>query len=216
MRTNRTTRAGYSLLEILVALAVLGIAIGAAALVGLRSEGTFRAESIRMTLDAQARKVLAKMTGELRASGSGSITALAESPAWDDAMTFDQVDAIQTGTGAIDWSTARVELRYDVGEIDDGIDNNGNGLIDEGRVVLIRNWGDPNEVETTLTRWVREYLDGEEFNGLDDNGNGLVDERGFVLERTGSTVKIRLTLERVDSDGRSATRTAETSVLLRN
>ena len=212
-------KAGYTMIEMLIALVVLAIALGAAALVGLRSEMTFRAESARITLDGQARTVPARLTEELRSSAEGSVTALAESPTWDSALTFDSVASIDPSSGAIDWTTSRVELRLEAGELDDDVDNNNNGLVDEGRLVLIRDWGGPNEIEVVLTRWVAEYLDGESFDPLvvvDDNGNGLIDERGFCVERSGSTITLRLTLSRRGGDGTLATNTAETSVSLRN
>jgi hypothetical protein len=209
-------RGGHSIVEVMVALAVFAIAIGAAALVGLRSEATFRTESWRMTLDTRAREVLTRLAAELRSSAGGSVTALAESPTWDDALTFDSVASIDKASGKIEWSTSRIEFRYEAGEIDNGLDDNGNGLIDEGIVVLIRDWGGPGQLDTVLTRWVPEYLEGETFNGLDDNGNGLIDERGFAVARQGETITLLLTLERVDGDGRLATRTGETSILLRN
>jgi prepilin-type N-terminal cleavage/methylation domain-containing protein len=212
-----STRRGHTLVEVLVAVVVLAIAIGAAALVGLRSEDAIRTESVRLTLDGQARQVTARLLAELRGSSAGSVSGLVESPEWDDLLQFEQVASISPTSGQIDWSTARVELRYEAGEVDDGIDNNGNGLVDEGRVVLIRDPGGPDEIEATLTHWVAEYLEGETpLNALDDNGNGLVDERGLVFERAGNTIRIHLTLQRLDADGRLVTSTAETSVLLRN
>ncbi len=218
MRHEKTpaARAGHSLVEMLVALAILAMAGGTLALVGLSSEGTFRAESMRTTLDGQARELVARLTRELRGSSAGSITALPQSPAWDSALTFDQPDSIDASSGNIAWRGVRLELRPEQGEVDDGLDNNGNGLVDEGKVVMLRDWGTANEIEVVLVRWVREYLEGETFNGLDDNGNGLVDERGLAFEREGETITVRITLEQLDADGHAATRSAETSVLLRN
>ena len=81
----------------------------------------------------------------------------------------------------------RFEFVYDPDEVDDGQDNNGNGLIDEGRIVWTRNVGAPDERSVVLCHQVREYLEGEVPNGLDDNGNGLVDEKGLSFERNGET-----------------------------
>jgi prepilin-type N-terminal cleavage/methylation domain-containing protein len=213
MRGGRT---GHTLIEMLVALAILAVAGGTLALAGMTSEDTFRAESLRTTLDGAARGVTSRLTRELRNSGAASISALPLSPAWDTSLTFDQPTSIDAGTGAIAWRSMRLELRYEEGELDDGLDNNGNGLADEGKVVMLRDWGEADEMAVVLTHHVREYLEGETFNNLDDNGNGLVDERGLTFERIGNTITVRLTLERFDSDGHPATRSAETSALLRN
>jgi prepilin-type N-terminal cleavage/methylation domain-containing protein len=215
-RHTRRARAGHSLIEMLLVLAILGVVGGAVALVGLTGEDAFRAETVRTALDGQAREVLGRLTRELRGSSSGSISALPQSPAWDTNLNFDQPSSIAPTTGAIVWRSMRLELRYEQGELDDGLDNNGNGLVDEGRVVLLRGWGEADEQAVVLVHGVREYLEGESFNGLDDNANGLVDERGLSFERDGDTVTVRLSLECRDSDGHPSVRSAETSALLRN
>lgn len=212
----RSPRAGHTLIEVLVSLALFAVLGGVVALVGLRGEDAFQAETVRTALDGQARDVTSRLTRELRGSSSGSISALPETPAWDTNLTFDQPASIVPTTGAIVWRSMRVELRYEAGELDDGADNNGDGLVDEGMVVMLRGWGEPDEKTVVLAHGVREYLEGETFNGLDDNGNGLVDERGLAFERDGDTVTLRLSLECVDSDGHTAVRSAETSALLRN
>ena len=54
-----------------------------------------------------------------------------------------------------------------VGEIDDGLDNNGNGLVDEGQVVWITDLGLPGQRAVVLCNWVSEALDGtSQYGGL--------------------------------------------------
>jgi len=208
--------AGHSLVEMMVSLGILAIVGGTLALVGLTSEDAFRTESARTLVDGQAREVISRLTRELRGSSRDSISALPESPAWDVNLIFDQPSTINLLSGAINWRIVRLELRYEDGELNDGLDNNGNGLADEGQVVMLRNWGAADEVTAVLAHGVREYAEGETLNGLDDNGNGLVDERGLSFERSDDTIAVRLTLEGVDPDARRFMRSAETSVLLRN
>jgi len=112
--------------------------------------------------------------------------------------------------------TSRIAFQNHPSDPDDGIDNNGNGLVDEGQVILMRNVGLANETTTVIVPWVREFTEGEIANGNDDNGNGLIDERGLSFELVGQTLNIRITLERLDSDQRPLVRTVETSVRLRN
>ena len=111
---------------------------------------------------------------------------------------------------------SKKSLYDETGEIDDGLDNNGNGLVDEGRVVLTENLGGADERDRILARRVRELLEGELDNGVDDNGNGLVDEKGFSFERMGESLVIRMTMERIDVGQRTIERSAQTSVRLRN
>jgi hypothetical protein len=112
--------------------------------------------------------------------------------------------------------TATIGFEYDPGEVDDGVDNNGNGLIDEGQVVLTRGVGTGNAVRSVLVDGVAELLEGEVLNADDDNGNLMDDETGFCLQRIGSVLTIRLTLEDKAEDGTVTRRTMETSIRMRN
>jgi hypothetical protein len=85
-----------------------------------------------------------------------------------------------------------------------------------GSVVWVQDLDAESPRELLLTNSVRSYAEGEVGNGADDNGNGLVDERGLSFELLGRTLTIRLTLEHRDPRGRVLTRTATTSVRLRN
>jgi hypothetical protein len=112
--------------------------------------------------------------------------------------------------------SAQILSELDEGELDDGADNDGDGLVDEGRVVLIEDQGGAAERRVVLTNGVAELQDGEEANNADDNGNGLVDETGLSFSATGETVFVRLTCQRRTDDGRLLVQAAETAVRLRN
>jgi hypothetical protein len=106
-------------------------------------------------------------------------------------------------------------------ETDNGADDDGDGLIDEGMIEFTRDLGAGTERIVRWARGVREYLAGENPNVADDNANGLTDERGLSFSLTGRILTIRLTLQAVGAkgDGASGTvlsRTVETSVRLRN
>jgi hypothetical protein len=119
--------------------------------------------------------------------------------------------------GAIVWGPrTRIAFAYETGEFDDGADNNGNGLVDEGCVVLTRNAGAADEQNIVLCRHVREFLAGETLNVLDDNGNGVVDERGFNIRRVGDVLTIRLTIEDAGRRRTPYARTLQTSISVRN
>ena len=113
-------------------------------------------------------------------------------------------------------SFGRLGFQYDAGEVDDGIDNDGDGLIDEGVFFLERDSGGANQRRIVLAKNVRELLQGEAPNAVDDNGNGLVDEPGFVASIVGDVVTLRLTIEETTPEGGLVTRTADSSVRLRN
>ena len=119
--------------------------------------------------------------------------------------------------GAATWTNdKRIAFAYDPGEVDDGLDNDGDGLADEGQLVLTLDVGLATEQSVVLTSYVRELLEGELPNGNDDNGNGLLDEGGVSFELVGQTLMMRLTLEKRDTDNNLLTRTVETGIRLRN
>ena len=119
--------------------------------------------------------------------------------------------------GAPTWSSlTRIGFAYEPGEIDDAIDDGGDGLVDEGQLVMVQDVGTAAERTLVLASSVRELLEGELPNAADDNGNGLQDEGGVSFELVGETLLIRLSLERRDSDNQLLTRTVETGIRLRN
>ena len=156
------------------------------------------------------------MSRELRISSLGSLAGFPVTPLWDQGITYDVIDDVSPVDGSITWQTIRIEFQYDPAEIDDGIDNDGDGLVDEGRAVLLRNWNTAAEKRTVLCNDVREYLEGETPDGNEENGNDLTDERGLCFELDGDRLTIRLTLEKTDHEGRLATVTVETTVHFRN
>jgi hypothetical protein len=103
-----------------------------------------------------------------------------------------------------------------IGETANGVDDNKNGLVDEGQLVLTRNNGQANQQSVVLAHRVAKLLEGETLNHADDNGNGLIDESGFCVFREGNLLRIRLTLQRSLRPGQIIQATVETGVRLRN
>jgi len=209
-------RAGSTLVELLVVLALLSTFVGSLLAVGSTSTRLCETGVTRANLESSARRALDRLARELSGARSDSLGMLPESPLWQEGIDFDRVGSMRAGDGRITWSADRAEFRLESGESDDGLDNNGDGLVDEGVLVLVQDAGGAGENAITLAHGVREYLEGELANGLDDNGNGLIDERGVTFERTGGDLRLHLTLEGVDRDGRIVTRTLETTVWSRN
>ena len=96
------------------------------------------------------------------------------------------------------------------------MDNNGNGIVDEGLIALITDPGGAAERREVLARFVAARLEGEEENGLDDNGNGLVDERGFSLVREGRLLEVRITTLGADRADQPVPRTVRATVAIRD
>ena len=206
-------RQGFSLVELAISIVLLALIMGSVGLVGLSNRRAFDQGVASADLDAQLRRTTDRVVQEFMRSGA---SVLIPDPVEDTgASDVTYLKATGVSGGATTWSTPfRIYWDYELGELDDGLDNNGNGLIDEGRVIWVRNVGTSDDT-LVLCHGVREYLEGETANNADDNGNVLEDERGFCLERTEDSLVIRLTLEHIAESGLQ-TKTIETSVKLRN
>jgi prepilin-type N-terminal cleavage/methylation domain-containing protein len=213
MRRRRSE--GYTLVEISIVVVLLGIVLSAILSIGVSSDRTYRTGTTAAHLEAQAETALARIVSELE---SARRTSLSPDPLpGAGASSIDYVRPIGINAGIVQWSTTRrLALELESNETANGADDNKNGLVDERRLVLTENVGGPNAKRYVITRWIRSLAAGEIANGADDNGNGLLDEPGFVVERFDETLVIRLTLERLDGDGRLRTRPAQTSVRMRN
>lgn len=214
--TRNLGRAGSTLIEMLIALALLGTVLGSLLAVGTTSTKLCDTGVTNTNLEASARRALDRLSRELAGARSGSLEALAESPLWQEGIDFDRMSEMRADDGRITWSANRAEFRFEPGEANDGLDNDGDGQADEGMLVLVQDAGGAEELELVLARDVREYQEGELANGIDDNGNGLVDERGVTFERVGRDLRLLLTLETTGPDGRTVTRTLTTTIWSRN
>jgi hypothetical protein len=204
--------AGYTMLELAIVALLIAMMLGSLALFGGRSSDAMSASAAQSDLDANLRRTVMRITEELLPSGFGVITVDAGD---GDTIAFRKSDGV--ASGAIRWTTdQRLAFVHEPGELDDGLDNDGDGLVDEGVVVLTRNVGQTDEQSVVLCRGVRELGPGEAANGVDDDGDGLVDEHGLVLQQVGAALRVSLTLERLDGEGRVLTRTLETTIQPRN
>ena len=213
MRARR--RSGFSLLEMMISVALFGLVIGSLGMIGVSNRRAYQAGTLSADLEAHARRAVDRIVQQMMRSGASVLIPDPAEGVGGSDVTYRQAENVTAG--GVQWSDLyRFELQYEPGELDDGIDNNGNGLVDECRLVWTERDGEADERSTVLCRWVREYFQGEEATLGDENGNGLEEERGFCLERVGETLVIRLTLERNDPQGRPQTRSITTSIKLRN
>ncbi len=213
---EKPARTGSTLFELLVVLVLMTTTVGSLLALGERGARLFETGVTRSELEGRARRAADALAREFASASSSSIEALPESPLWQEQIDFTQAAAIRPGDGRITWSTDRLEFRYEAPETGNGLDDDGDGLVDEGLLALVQDRGGADERTVVLVHGVREYLEGELPNGLDDNGNGLVDERGVAFERVGGDLRLHLTLEAIDRDGRLVTRTMETTTWSRN
>jgi len=219
MNTRIGSSSGMTLVEIVIGLTLFTAFATSAFLAIERSSHSYRTESVVARLDAQTREALDEASERLREADFDSVTPLpvaATAPASASSIDFQRARGFVGGL--VDWGpTERLAFEHDPTDADDGLDNDGDGLVDEGRLVWIENPGGGSELRTVLCSHVSESLEGElPGNGLDDNGNGLVDELGFCIDFAGSRAIVRITLEERDGDGSLIRQTSSRAVMSRN
>lgn len=213
-------QSGFTLIELMIAMALLAVVAGGVTTASRRGLGLFARSSVNSEINARAGRTIDRISRELMGAGATRIDPdlsfdAGDPPVWSTELEFEV--AGDWVAGAVVWGPERrIALELAEGEADNGIDDNGNGLVDEGSVVMLENPGQPNERRVVLVNGVSEYLEGEVLNGIDDNGNGLIDERGFCFDLARGPLSIRLSLERLDPEGRLLVRTHSDSVQMRN
>ena len=211
----RKARLGFTVVELAISLTLLLIVSGVVLMATRANSQAFRTGSTVAALDALAERAVDEICERLLASSRLQCDPQIETPFHT--MQVDYQRAVDATGGVLTWGAPeRLSFEYSQGELDDGVDNDGNGLIDEGRVVWTENPGLANEKSAILCNWVREYLEGETEDGTDENGNFLLDERGLSFDFDGNRVTVRLTLECLDPQGFRITRTVQRTIAFRN
>jgi len=207
-------RGGFSLVEVLISMVMLGGLLGTMLMLVLSGSSTARVGMARQSIEGAARRTLDRLANELVSAGADTLDPVPAPPWGSDRLTFQPIDGFD---GEVVWGAPRTfTLALEEGELDDGTDNNGNGLVDERALVFTRDEGGAEELSTLWVHGVAELAQGELENGEDDNGNGLEDEAGLSFARVGNRLVVRLSLEELDDEGNHLVCTVETSVRLRN
>jgi prepilin-type N-terminal cleavage/methylation domain-containing protein len=207
-------RGGFTLLELSVGLVLLTVVGGMFFLTTESTASATRTGVAVAELDARALRALDRVCESLKSSSSDQATPQAVAPFAGTELEF-RCGLGADADGEIVWGPLqRFELEYD--EADNDLDDDGDGQVDEGRLVWIENPGAADERRAVLCEGVREYLAGETFDGGDENDNGLIDERGFALDFDVNRVTVRLTLVSRDAKGHPLASTVERTVAFRN
>ena len=210
-------RAGFTLVELAIAAALVASLLGGIALATVNSSGAVTESISQGEVDKLTGRVLDRLIDEFESSIRTSLNPVGPLTTAS-SERIDYQRSMGWNGATVDVSpTTEIILELAPGELDNGIDDDGDGLIDQGRVIRVENPGLATEQRVTLAKGVAEYLEGEIPDGAnDENGNGLVDERGLCFVLDGNELTIRLTLMRASLNGRTYVSTAESSVFLRN
>lgn len=194
----KRSRAGFTLVEVLIALTLVGLLIANVSMVMQSGSRSFQLQSSLAELETQADRTLDRIALALMASSRESIDPSQQSPFHTSVLSYEQSLGVQNGnvvTGPVE----RIEM-----------------IVQNGQVMWRERPDDPSERSVVWSNWVSSFLQGEEPNGVDDNGNGLIDETGLSFEVVGERVSIRLTLERLLPDKSLRQVSRETVVTCRN
>ncbi len=215
-RTARRSARGFTLIELSISVAILALLFGAVGLFQVRSNDATKASMTRAELETRARRTIDRVAEELTGIGQSLAFPDPNTAFGAGTITYQRPTGV-TGAGVVTWTApSRLALELETGEVDNGLDDNQDGLVDERRLVLTRGLGTAGEQRVVLCHGVARWLAGEVPNMADDNGNGVIDEAGFSLRRIGDLLIIRLTLEQPAAESQVFTSTVETSILLRN
>lgn len=214
-QNSRSARAGMGLVELAISTVILVLVMGAAVILGTSTTEAYGTASAEAQLDASVSRAISLCADRLRGARAETL-ALVAGPGtcvldFEVAVDYDEL------TGDITWRRDRLAFDEEPGEPVDGFDDDGDGLVDEGRIVYVRDVGGPGESQVVLATGVARAGGGETpGNGTDDDGDGLVDEPGFNLELAGGAVLVELTLQASLRGGRLGTRTIRRTMGPRN
>lgn len=179
---------GFTLLEVTISVAILAgivsIVFGTFGVMG----DTFAQESVHASLNAQARQIFDRIGTDLRDAGVNTFSPAA--PADSTTLTFRRNISFQNG--AITYGDpVTCAFQYAPGETDNGLDDNGDGRVDEGMLVRTEG-GAPVELSLDLV------------------------ENGITFTQNGRVVTVTLSLQRLDWKREPVTYTRQVSFQVRN
>lgn len=178
---QQSARSGFSLIELMIGIAVAGLILGNLAMVVRTSTSAVESGVFGSNLEDRADRTMDRIALALMSTSSEKLDEVQFAPNHVSAIDYEVIVDVVDGD-PFEGVPERIEFDAEV-----------------GRIVWKRAPDSPDEMENVWTRWVPGLQEGETFNGVDDNGNGLTDEEGLAFNRDQEQVLVRLTLEREDS-----------------
>ena len=220
--TPRRSRAGVSLVEVAVSLVILILVVGAAFGLNVTTNRAYSTATDEAEVTERLSTALADVAEVLRRAGSSTVIPGLDQGGFVTEMDFAIVDAY--AAGAVTYGALQtLQLQDDPGDPDDGVDNDGDGLVDEDRLVWITGVGTADQQTTVLCLDIPILGDGETaVDGADDDGDGQTDEPGFMMVSSdddaavSGSVTIEMSLVGVTSDGQQIRQSAIRTVAFRN
>jgi prepilin-type N-terminal cleavage/methylation domain-containing protein len=185
------SNAGFSLLEFAMGMTILSIGLLAVAGVVGRTGGAYESSSAHVLHESRMGRAMNRIVQLL---GETDATILDPDPtsALGTSDLRYRLPLTLTG-GTITWGPLNhLFLEYEPGELNNGLDDDQDGLVDEMQLALVLDEGGPTERKSLVCDGLAELAAGEAANGLDDDGDQMVDEQGFCVRRIGDLLLIEL------------------------
>lgn len=211
-RAGRRRRAALLQIAVASGIAVVGLGVAGAAL--SRAQTTSRDSAVRTSLDRRRAQGVDAVIEALQDASASSIATDLAATAAASAVTLRTKVGFESDAPTYS-ATTTIEWVIDPRETDNGLDDDKDGLIDEGFVRRTVGTGGTARSDV-LVRDVCRRLEGETANTRDDNGNGAVDERGLLFVRSGGRIRVWLSVAAKMPDGAIAVRTMGGSVDVSN
>lgn len=191
-------RAGFTLIEAVIALALIGLVVTKLTLVMEEARRAHQEESVALALQDQAMILLDKIAYAVVGASRQRLEPEQPAPLSSAEIRFQVSLGVEDGEPV--WSDPEII-----------------GLAEgSGQLYWGQNVGAAEERIVVWANTVSQMLEDELLNGADDNGNDLADELGLAFVVDDKSVVIRLTLENVREDGERLQVTRETTVTCRN
>lgn len=167
-----------------------------------------------ITTEVKGRRCLSSIAQLLSSSRQDVMWPLLSAPMSSSEIHFGRAVGFD-GEGIVWNAEDMIVLRPSEGEVLDGRDNDGDGFVDECRLIH-RSVSSRGVDDKVICDSVARLMHGEVPNGRDDNQNGLIDEPGFCISRFGSRLVLRLSILEHGTDGSVRSSVQEVEVSLRN
>lgn len=208
------SRSGMTLIEVLISASVAAVLMGGVVRSMQTATGLLKSTSTVLDVDRKARKLTQNLRAALENARGSTLNPELPEPDIGAPTPFVTDIEFQAVTG---WSAGGVTLspvqrlfvRIEATEQDNGLDDDGDGLIDEMELVHVPDVASGSNVELILARGVLENFVGENGNLIDDNNNGLVDEPGFSITEDNGRLTVRVALGEVDEEGTEHVRSTQ-------
>ncbi len=180
---------GLSLFELAIGTTLFTIGLLAAFGTVGRTSHAYESSSARVIAEARLILALEQVQNALEPAQLGTLVPDPTGELGTSDLLFKHVIF-----GSTDEVQYRLHTRLETGELPNGFDDDGDRLVDELELILVR---DPAGTarEQVLMRGICALGTGELADLIDNDGDGLVDEPGFVIRRENDSLRIHLSAQ---------------------